>query len=258
MNLKLLQGRDIDIKAYPTDSSAVLLNETAVKMMHLQNPVGQLVLEGDRQWHVVGVIKDFIYGSPYQEVQQMIIFGPKSWFNGLHIRLNPAIPTQKSLDGIGKVFKRYNPNYPFEYKFVDEEYARKFEDEKRVGTLAGLFAGLTIFLSCLGIFGLAAYMAENRIKEVGVRKVLGASVGHIAALLSVDFLKLVLASIVVASPVAWWAMHTWLQTYTYRITISIWVFVIAGLGAVAIALCTVGFQAVKAALANPVKSLRSE
>ncbi|WP_462264107.1 ABC transporter permease [Mucilaginibacter sp.] len=258
MNLKLVQGRDIDIKNYPTDSTAVLLNETAVNIMHLKNPLGQTIMEDKTPWHVVGVVKDFIYESPYQKVQQMMIFGPKSWFTVMHIRLNPNRPVQQSLDNIGKIFQRYNPKYPFEYKFVDEQYARKFEDEKRIGTLAGLFAGLTIFLSCLGIFGLAAYMAENRIKEVGVRKVLGASVGHITALLSVDFLKLIAIAIIIASPIAWWAMYTWLQTYDYRISINIWVFVVAGLGAVGIALFTVGFQAFRAAIAKPIKSLRSE
>ena len=148
--------------------------------------------------------------------------------------------------------------YPFEYKFVDEEFARKFEDEKRTGTLAGLFAGLTIFISCLGLFGLAIYMAESRVKEIGVRKVLGASVTGLATLLSKDFLTLVLISFLVASPVAWWAMHSWLSDYSYRVPIQWWVFALAGLVSVLIALATVSYQAIRAALANPVKSLRTE
>jgi ABC-type antimicrobial peptide transport system permease subunit len=157
-----------------------------------------------------------------------------------------------------KVFKEYNPDYPFNYYFVDEKYAAKFSDEKTTGTLTAFFAGLTIFISCLGLFGLATYMAENRIKEIGVRKVLGASVTSITTLLSKDFVKLVIISILIASPVAWWSMGKWLSDYTYRINISVWVFLVAGLIAIVISLMTVSYQAIKAAIANPVKSLRTE
>jgi len=258
MGIKLLQGRDIDIKNYPSDSTAILLNEAAVKVMHLKDPVGQTIKGDGREWHVVGVIKDFIFESPYEKVNQLLVLGPKSWFNVMHIKLNPAKPVKEDLAIIEQIFKQNNPQYPFEYKFVDEEYAKKFQDETRVSSLAGLFAGLTIFISCLGLFGLATYMAENRLKEIGVRKVLGASVANITTLLSKDFLKLVVISIVIASPVAWWAMHSWLENYTYKISISIWVFVLAGIGAILIAVLTISFQAIKAALANPVKSLRSE
>jgi putative ABC transport system permease protein len=157
-----------------------------------------------------------------------------------------------------KIFKEYNPQYPFEYVFADESYAKKFGDTQRTGKLATLFAVLTIFISCLGLFALAAYMAENRTKEIGVRKVLGASAMNITSLLSKDFLKLVVISFVIASPVAWFAMSSWLENYTYRINIQWWVFVLAGAFAVFIALITVSFQAIKAAMANPVKSLRTE
>jgi ABC-type antimicrobial peptide transport system permease subunit len=157
-----------------------------------------------------------------------------------------------------QIYKKYNPAYPFEYYFVDEDYAAKFANEKRTASLAALFAGLTIFISCLGLFGLATYTAENRTREIGVRKVLGASVAGITALLSRDFLKLVILSILIASPVAWWAMSNWLKSYPYRISIEWWVFALAGFSAILIALLTISFQSVKAALANPVKSLRSE
>jgi len=258
MGVKLLQGRDIDIKNYPSDSTALLLNEAAVKVMRLKDPLGQIIkIEGDH-WHVVGVIKDFIFESPYEKVSQLVVHGPAAWFNAIHIKLNPAKPVAEDLAVMEQVFKDFNPQYPFEYKFVDEEYAAKFEDEKRIGTLAGLFAGLTIFISCLGLFGLVTYMAENRIKEIGVRKVLGASVTSITTLLSKDFLKLVILSFIIASPVAWWAMSKWLQTYSYRIHIEWWVFAGAGLISVLIAVSTVSYQAIKAAIANPVKSLRSE
>jgi putative ABC transport system permease protein len=259
---KLVEGRDIDLKNYPGDSSAILLNETAIKEMHLKEPViGQFVTDdgSGKRMQIVGVVKDFIIGSPYQPVQPMMINGPGTgWFNVIHIRLNPAKSIPEDLKLTGQVFKQYNPQYPFDYKFVDAEYAKKFEDTQRTATLAGLFAVLTIIISCLGLFGLAAYMAENRIKEIGVRKVLGASVMGIATLLSKDFLKLVTLSFLIASPVAWYAMDSWLQSYPYRIHISWWTFLLAGGLAVIIALVTISFQAIKAAIANPVKSLRTE
>jgi putative ABC transport system permease protein len=157
-----------------------------------------------------------------------------------------------------KLFTKYNPEYPFEYHFVDEDYARKFDDTQRTATLTGLFTALTIFISCLGLFGLATYMAEARVKEIGVRKVLGASVLRITALLSKDFLSLVAISIIIATPIAWYAMHIWLLGYSYRINIEWWVFIVAGMLSVIISLITVSYQAIKAAIANPVKSLRTE
>ncbi|MEP6467432.1 MAG: ABC transporter permease [Parafilimonas sp.] len=258
LGVHLLQGRDIDIYKYPTDSTAVLLNEAAVKVMRLKNPVGTVIHSDDKNWTVVGVVKDFIYGSPYDKVQQLIVMGPASWFGVMHFKLNPANSTQKDLNFAQNIFKTYNPQYPFDYKFADESYALKFQEQQRTGTLAALFAGLTIFISCLGLFGLATYMAENRIKEIGVRKVLGASVINITTLLSKDFLKLVIISLIVASPIAWWAMSSWLKEYTYRINIEWWVFVLAGFLSIAIALLTISYQSIKAAIANPAKSLRSE
>ncbi len=258
MGLTLLEGRDIDSKKYVADSTAMLLNESAVKIMRLKNPVGQVVKENGHSWNVVGVVKDFIFESPYEKISQLVVEGPKSWYNVMHIKLNNKNNTSKNVALMTQIFKQYNPEYPFEYKFVDEEYAEKFSDEQRVGTLAGLFSGLTIFISCLGLFGLATYTAENRIKEIGVRKVLGASVASITTLLSVDFLKLVIISFLIASPIAWFSMNKWLQAYTYRIDIEWWVFALAGLASIFIAIGTISFQAIKAALANPVKSLRSE
>lgn len=256
--LKFVAGRDIDVQKYPTDSLAMILNESALKVMKFKNPIGQLVKDNGKQWHVVGVISDFILESPYEPIKPMIIYGPASWFNIIQIKLNSNNSTAQNLKSIEAVINRYDPSYLFTYRFVDEDYARKFEDEKRTGTFAGLFAGLTIFISCLGLFGLATYIAEARIKEIGVRKVLGASVTNITALLSKDFVKLVLIAILVASPIAWLAMHKWLESYTYRIDINVFVFIASGLLAIAIALATVSFQAIKAAIANPIKSLRSE
>jgi ABC-type antimicrobial peptide transport system permease subunit len=256
--LQIIKGRDFNLKGFPTDSTAVILNESAVRAMNFKEPIGQIIKNNDIQWHVVGVIKDFILQSPYYPLKPMVIQGGKGWFNVMHIKLNPANTTAQNLKKAETIFKRYNPEYPFDYKFVDEEYAKKFEDEKRTATLTALFAGLTIFISCLGLFGLAAYMAQNRIKEIGVRRVLGASIANITTLLSKDFLKLVIISLIIASPVAGFVMHKWLQDYPYRVGIDWWVFAVAGLTAVVIALCTVSFQAVRAATSNPVKNLRAE
>jgi putative ABC transport system permease protein len=256
-----MQGRDIDLKNYPTDSSAAILNEAAAKAMGFKDPIGQIINRGsfNTDWHIIGVVKDFILQSPYDPIRPMVIQGPKAnWFNLIHIKLNDANSTAANITAMQKVFNQYNPKYPFEYHFIDEQYARKFSDEQTTGTLSALFAGLTIFISCLGLFGLAAYMAQNRVKEIGVRKVLGASVASITALLSKDFIRLVIISIIIATPVAWWFMYKWLGGYDYHIHISWWIFFAAGLMAIGIALLTVSFQAIKAAIANPVTSLRSE
>jgi putative ABC transport system permease protein len=262
IGVKLIAGRDINIYNYRTDSNAVMLNESAVKIMRLNHPVGTIIklTDDNEQWHVVGVIKDFILESPYQkDISPLMIFGPgNSSGYVVHLKLNAANNTASNLAKIEKIFKEYNPQYPFEYVFADEAYARKFDNTQRTGRLASLFAALTIFISCLGLFALAAYSAENRMKEIGVRKVLGASVFNITSLMSKDFLKLVIISFAIASPIAWFAMQKWLDDYTYRISMQWWIFVAAGLLAVTIALITISFQAIKAAIANPVKSLRSE
>ncbi len=259
MGVKLVEGRDIDINLHPGDSTALLLNETAVKAMGFKNPIGQLVREGNgRAWVVVGVLKDFIFESPFQKIEKLMVNGPSAWFNVMHFKLSPSKSTKESLALAENIFKKYNPQYPFEYNFADESYAKKFDSQKRTGQLAALFAGLTIFISCLGLFGLAAYMAQNRIKEIGVRRVLGASVNNITTLLSKDFLKLVFISLVIATPISWWAMNEWLKDFEYRVTVEWWVFAVAGIVSIAIALITVGYQAIRAALSNPVKNLRTE
>jgi len=258
--LQLLEGRDIDIYKYPGDSTAVMLNETAVKTMEMKNPIGQIIKQpyDNTNWRVVGVVKDYLIGSPYEKVPPMVIEGPKSWFNTMHIKFNAGNSTAENIAKTEQIFKKFNPAYPFDYKFVDDEFARNFDNEQRTKTLAGLFASLAILISCLGLFGLSAYMAESRIKEIGVRKVLGASELSIAKLLSLDFVKLVIISILIATPVAWYAMNQWLQGYTYHITIGWEIFFVAGVLAILIALITVSFQSIKAAIANPVKSLRTE
>jgi ABC-type antimicrobial peptide transport system permease subunit len=256
---RLLQGRDIDLKNYPTDSTAILLNESAVKAMRLSDPIGKTVADNiGARYHIIGVIKDFIIGSPYDPIDPMLIQGLRSTYPTIHYRLNPALSVPDALARAEKVFKTYNPDYPFEYNFVNEQYDIKFGVEQKEATLGTLFAFLAIFISCLGLFGLATCMAENRRKEIGIRKVLGASVAGITTLISMDFVKLVLIAVVIATPIAWYAMHSWLQGFNYRIAITGWIFVASGTLAVAIALVTVAFQAIKAAIANPVTSLHSE
>jgi putative ABC transport system permease protein len=259
--LQLVQGRDIDLKNFPTDSTAAILNESAVKAMGFKHPIGQIINRGsyNADWHVIGVVKDFILQSPYEPIKPMVIQGPTAnWFNLYHIKLNPARGTAINLAGVKLVFKKYNPDYPFEYHFIDEAYAKKFNDEQTTGVLTGFFAGLTIFISCLGLFGLATYMASSRVKEIGVRKVLGASVLNITALLSRDFIRLIIIAILISTPIAWWSMTKWLSDYNYKINISGWIFIEAGLVSILIALFTVSFQSIRAALCNPVTTLRSE
>jgi ABC-type antimicrobial peptide transport system permease subunit len=258
MGVSLLKGRDFSLKQFPTDSSAMIINESALKVMNFKDPIGQWVKDGDKTYHIIGLMKDFILQSPYYPTKPMLVSGAQAWFNVIHFKLNGANSTASNLKKAEAIFKKYNPEYPFEYTFVDEEYAEKFKAEERTGTLAALFSGLTIFISCLGLFGLATYMAENRIKEIGVRKVLGASVGRITTLLSKDFLKLVMISFLIACPVSWWMMQKWLEDYPYHVSIQWKVFAFAGLLSLLIALITVSYQSIKAAVANPVKSLRTE
>ncbi|MEP7322912.1 MAG: ABC transporter permease [Saprospiraceae bacterium] len=254
----LLEGRDFNLKEFATDSAGMIMNESALKIMKFEKPLGQLVKNGDETHHVIGVIKDFILQSPYQPMRPMLITSDRNWFNIIHYKLNKDHAVADNLKNAAAIFNKYNPEYPFDYKFVDEEYSQKFRTEQRMGTMSSLFAGLTIFISCLGLFGLATYMAENRIKEIGVRKVLGASVASITSLLSKDFLKLIMFSFIVACPVAWWLMHKWLLQYPYRIDVQWQVFAFAGGLSLMIALFTISYQSIKAAMANPVRSLRTE
>jgi putative ABC transport system permease protein len=258
--LKLLSGRDMDPSKYPTDSTAALLNEAAVKTMGFKKPIGQLVRDDKVTYHIVGVVKNFILSSPFDPVKPMMIegAGSQSGFNVVNMKMAGGGNMQSSLNKIEQIFKKYNPDYPFEYHFVDLDYANKFEDTQRTATLSALFAGLTILISCLGLFGLASFMAVQRTKEIGVRKVLGASVVNLWQLLSKDFIVLVLISLCIAIPTAYYFMNNWLAQFQYRTVLSWWIFAAAGLGAVFITLLTVSFQSVKAAMGNPVTSLRTE
>ncbi len=239
------------------DSSSVLITESFAKLMGEGSAIGKKVNRGD-VYTVVGIVKDYLYDDMYGQSDPVLFFNYLGESSYMYLKTNTEVATTEMLSKVEAVMKKNNPAFPFEYTFVDETFNAKFKSEQLVGQLSQLFALLAILISCLGLFGLAAYTAEQRSKEIGVRKVLGASVSTIVKLLSKDFLKLVGVSIVIAIPIAWYAMENWLQDYAYRIEINWWIFVIAGAVAILIAMVTVSFQAVKAALANPIKNLRTE
>ncbi len=254
----LKEGRDFS-KDFATDSVAMILNESAVKQVGMKRDiVGQTIQFNDKNYHVVGVIKDMIMESPYKPITPAVFLYDRNWANIITIAIKHGTPVTGALSKIETVFKKFNPGAPFDYTFNDEDYAKKFADEQRIGNLASFFTILAIFISCLGLFGLASFVAEQRKKEIGVRKVLGASVYNLWQMLSREFALLVIISCFISIPLAWYYLNNWLQQYDYRTTISFWIFIFSGLGALIITLITVSFQAIKAAIANPVKSLRTE
>ncbi len=256
IGIKLLAGRDFS-KDY-ADSNSVILNQAAVKRMGLKNPVGENLKWNDKPMIVIGVIPDIQMESPFRPISPLTIIFNKDWVGFVDVRINPAMSASAAIKKIQPIFNRYNPAFPFIYSFADTEYAKKFNYEELVGDLAAIIAGIAIFISCLGLFGLASFTAEQRIKEIGVRKVLGASVFNLWQLLSKDFVKLVLISCAIAVPVAWYFMNEWLKDYKYKINIGFGVFIIVIGFSIIITLATVSFQAIRAATANPTRSLRSE
>ncbi|MBX2828138.1 MAG: ABC transporter permease [Flavobacteriaceae bacterium] len=261
--MTVIEGRDFS-REFATDSNAVLINKTAVEYMGLENPIGKFIMDEDEEdpdppMQIIGVVEDVIAQSPYEPVGAgFYVFDGSNNGSFYNVRLNPNKSVSENLSIIEKTFKGLFPDLPFRYDFVDEEYAAKFASEERVASLARVFTILAILISCLGLFGLASFVAERRTKEIGVRKVLGATVANLWILLSKDFIKLVVIALLVAIPLAFYFMTQWIQKFDYRTDISIWVFVAAGVGALAITLITVSFQSVKAALANPTKSLKTE
>ena len=256
---QVIQGRDFS-RDMPTDDHPIIINETAVRYLNLKDPVGEVLTRdhGNERYTIVGVVKDMISESPFEPVRQMIFFLTKHFFNTVNIRVQPQASMTRALDAIKGAFIKYNPQDIFEYQFADQEYAKKFGDEERVGRLAGAFTTLAILISCLGLFGLSAFVAEQRTREVGIRKVLGASVFTLWRLLSREFLVLVGLSLLIGGPVASWIMSGWLNNYHYHAGMSWWIFAATAGGVVLITLLTVSYQAVRAALSNPVRSLRSE
>ncbi|MHA4809637.1 FtsX-like permease family protein [Flavitalea flava] len=254
---QLREGRDFS-RDFPTDTGAFILNEAAVKLTGLKKPVGEIMRWNGKDHTIVGISKDMVMESPYSPVKPTIFFLDYGWTGVITIKIKPSLPFREGIKKIEPVFKRFNPGSPFEYKFVDEDYARKFSDEERIGNLATFFAVLAIFISCLGLFGLASFVAEQRTREIGIRKVLGASVFILWRMLSRDFVRLVIISFLIAIPIAWYYLTQWLKQYEYHTHISWWVIGAAGLGALSITLLTVSYQAIAAALMNPMKALRSE
>lgn len=254
---KLKEGRDFS-KEFATDSAAFILNESAVKFIGLKDPVGKTIEWNGKPFKVIGVVKDMLTESPYQPIRAAMFHYTSEQGNVVIMKINPNLLPNAALGKIEGIFKKYDPSTAFEFKFVDEDFAKKFGDEERIGKLASVFALLAIFISCLGLFGLASFVAEQRTKEIGIRKVVGASVFNLWQLLSKDFVLLVIVSCIIAVPLAWYGMHQWLQKYDYQVGISWWIFGLAISGALGITILTVSFQAIKAAVANPVKSLRTE
>jgi len=262
--LKLLEGRDFVITDSITSKKPnIIITQALEKLMGKGSAVGKTMhWNGDTSGtvlNIIGVVNDFVYGDMYGKPDPVYFYCPEyKNTSEMYVRLKPTANAETALKQIETIIKKDNPSYPFTYQFVDDQFNKLFLNETLISKLSRLFAALAIIISCLGLFGLAAYTAERRTKEIGVRKVLGASVTGITTLLSKDFLKLVAISCLVAFPVSWWAMNDWLKNYQYRIEISWWIFLIAGLTAILIALITISFQAIKAAVANPVDSLRSE
>ncbi|MFD2571050.1 ABC transporter permease [Spirosoma soli] len=256
MKIKLLDGRDFS-KDIVTDSTNYLVNEEAARRMGMKSPVGQNLKFWGKSGKIIGLMKNFHLNSLRVAIEPLILRLDTTYNSTVLVRTQPG-QTEKALASLKLLAKKYNPAYPFDYQFADESFEQQYKSETLIGKLANYFAILAIFIACLGLFGLAMFTAEQRTKEIGVRKVLGASIPSIVALLSKDFLRLVLIAILVASPIAWYSMSQWLQDFKYRIDIEWWVFAVAGLMAVVIALFTVSFQSIKAALMDPVKSLRAE
>lgn len=254
---QFVMGRDFS-RNFATDNKAVILNEAAVRFMQLRDPVGKVIRWNGNSFTVVGVIRDMVKGSPFRSVQQSLFFMVPDIGPQITVRLNPQLSAAKAISAIEPVFRKLNPSAPFDYTFVDDEYAQLFAGELRVGTLSGIFAVLAVLISCLGIFGLASFVAEQRAKEIGIRKVLGASVFGIWRLLTRDFVLIVCLSAGIAIPIAYWMAHSWLQSYQYRTPLSWWIFALTGLVVLLITLLTVSGHVIKAALVNPGQTLRTE
>jgi ABC-type antimicrobial peptide transport system permease subunit len=253
---KIVKGRDFS-RAHVTDSTAAIVNETGARILGFKDPIGKTIKFAGKPYTIIGVAKNMISNSPYYPVQPAIFMGTGG--HGVFmIRIKPGVPVRTALAAMEPVFKQFNPASPFIYSFIDEEFQTKFNTESRIGNLATVFSGLAILISCLGLFGLASFVAEQRTKEIGIRKVLGARVGRLWALLSADFLKLVIISFLVSMPLSYFVMSKWLENYALHTSLSLWIFVMAGAGILVITLATVSYQALKAALMNPVKSLCTE
>ncbi len=259
VGLNLLEGHGFNCDS-AVDSTNVIITQSFSKMMGDGSALGKTITRSNTEYNVIGIVNDYLYGDMYGngKTGPVMFFNYSNFANTMYVNIKPKSSRTDALAAIKNVLKKYNPAFPFEYRFENDLFNSRFRNEELVGELAKIFALLAIIISCLGLFGLAAYTAEQRKKEIGVRKVLGSSVSGIVRLLSKDFMRLVLIALFIAIPLAWWFMNQWLESFAYKVTIDLWVFAIAGLIAISIALFTVSFQAIKAAIANPVKSLRTE
>jgi ABC-type antimicrobial peptide transport system permease subunit len=257
MHLQMVQGRDFS-KDFPSDTTGYILNETAVKMTGYKNPVGRRFTFFGQHGRIIGVVKDFHLRSLHDPMEPLVLYlGENTDWGNILVKSEPG-KTKQAIASMERVFKQLEPKFSFRYYFADEEYQKLYTSDLTVSSLSDCFSFLAIFISCLGLLGLTMFTAEQRRKEIGVRKVIGASVGDIVTMLSKDIIKLVALSAIIATPIAWLAMNNWLQNFAYKITIGWWIFLLAGVIAVVIALATIGWQAIKAAVANPVESLKNE
>ncbi len=258
MNLEFVEGRSFSRKVATDSADAFLVNEEAIKQMGMKDPIGKWVSAWNKKGRIIGILKDYHTHSLHEPIKPIIVDVKEyEYFGVIIIRTEPG-KTKEALAGLENVYKKINPNYPFDYKFLDQEYSELYKSEQMITKLSNVFAGLAIAISCLGLLGLVMFSAEQRVKEIGIRKILGASIQSIIALFSTDFLQLVGLSFLIAAPISWFFMNAWLQSFAYRIDLAWWMFAISGLLALGIALVTVSFQAIKAAMTNPVNSLRSE
>lgn len=253
---QFIEGRDFSSQSR-TDETGLILNEAAVRYMGLANPLGEIVKVGKRELTVIGIIKDMVMSSPYEPAKPTIFNLAPQDLGYLNIKIHPQANVHDALSRIELVCKTYSPSTPFSYRFADEEYAKKFQLEQRIGKLASSFAGLAIFISCMGLFGMASFMAEQRTKEIGIRKIMGATVFTLWRTMSQDFIVLIFISLCIALPLGYYVMHEWLQNFSYHTEPSGWIFATTAAGALLITLMTVSYQSIKAAMANPVKSLRN-
>ncbi|MDQ7947765.1 MAG: FtsX-like permease family protein, partial [Pedobacter sp.] len=255
--IKMLQGRDFS-EQYASDSTALLVSASAVKTFGYSDPIGKPVTLFGHKGTIIGVFDDYVWDSPYKSNNPMVIYLDSKRTGTITMRLNPANAIQDNVNTITRVVKTLNPAYPVEINFLNALYAEKYKAERTLGILSNLFGGLAIFVSCLGLYGLVAYNAEQRTKEFGVRKVLGATVANLMQLLSLSFLKMILVAMVIAMPISYYAMTKWLMNFEFHTEISWWIMPIAAFGTLAIAMITISLQAYKSAKANPVAALKYE
>jgi putative ABC transport system permease protein len=257
MGINMLEGRDFS-RDMKSDSSAVVINRAALEITGFENPIGEKITMSGQQWTIIGVMENVVMESPERQVDPLIMLFDPDWSSTITVRLEKTADLQANIHKVESVFKKLNPSNPFEYRFADQEFAGKFSGVSLIGTVAGLFAGLSILITCLGLFGLAAFTAEQRTKELGIRKVMGATVSSLVLLISKDFSRLVIFAFMVAAPLAWWVMSGFLERYPYRINFAWWLLPAAGMFTLILALVIVSTQALKAAMDNPVNSLRND